>query len=288
MKLYLAQMPGMTRRVWEEMPPPVCQMLAADEIYWRVLISFALFRKFDWWQEQVDSVPGRFEVFADSGAFSAWTQGLDLGVDDYIRWVFENKHHLVGYANLDVRGDLDKTKVHQQAMEAAGLTPVPVFHAGDPFIELERLIERYPYIALGGVAGIKQITHKPLVRWLIQCFKLARGKAVFHGFGITGWRVLKAFPWYSCDSTSWAQGMRYGQIAYFDDEWGKWSGLKLRNGNFYAAGRRLREFGFDPQTYVLYNKSRWGASGALGCFSFMRAEAWLTKRWGPVLIPQSA
>lgn len=86
MKLFLAMMPGMTTRVWEEMPPPARELVRTGELSWRVLVSFAIFRKEDYWMEQVNCVPGaNFEVFADSGAFSAWAQKFELSVDDYIR-----------------------------------------------------------------------------------------------------------------------------------------------------------------------------------------------------------
>ncbi len=77
-------------------------------------------------------------VILDCGAFSAFRQGVDLNVDDYIAYVRRNSEFLHAYASLDVisgtNGHEDsaaRSYENHQRMKDAGLTPIPVFHQGD-------------------------------------------------------------------------------------------------------------------------------------------------------------
>lgn len=69
------------------------------------------------------------EVFADSGAFSAMTQGAPVDVDEYARWLLRNKYLFRVYSNLDVVGDDDRsaegTWANQRRLEDEyGLAPL--------------------------------------------------------------------------------------------------------------------------------------------------------------------
>ena len=76
-------------------------------------------------------------ILLDSGAYSAWKKDITIKVDDYIKFVDENKDKLWHYVELDVKAtdtisvadSIKLTKLNQTIMESADLTPVPVFHA---------------------------------------------------------------------------------------------------------------------------------------------------------------
>lgn len=154
-------------------------------------------------------------VFADSGAFSAMTTGAQIDVHQYAEWLLRWRHNFTVHSNLDVVGDPLATARNQAILEDRyGLEPLPVFHAGSPWSELEQLVERYPYIALGGVAK-RQYNAKMLMPWMVQCFRIAGTRSQFHGFGVTDWKLMSSLPWRSVDSTSWMMGARYGSQLIF-------------------------------------------------------------------------
>jgi len=174
-------------------------------------------------------VENKVELFLDSGAFSAWTQKVEIDIQSYIQFIKENIDCISVYANLDVIGDVEKTWENQMIMEEAGLSPIPVFHAyfEDPKW-LKRYMDRgYEYIALGGMAGgaiTVQALRPVLDRLWRQHLSDADGLPLckVHGFGLTSLPLMLRYPWYSVDSTSWVITGRMGGI--FMPRWyqGKW------------------------------------------------------------------
>jgi hypothetical protein len=165
----------------------------------------------------------KVSLFLDSGAFSAWTQGVEIKVEDYIDFIKEYKDVIDIYANLDVIGlggkqpnrlTAEMTLKNQKIMEKAGLNPIPAFHFGEPLEFLEHYVKNYEYIALG-VAGNYG---KKLIPWLDTCFEdyicdskgMPRTKV--HGFAVTSLPIMLRYPWYSVDSTSWVATSRMGSI----------------------------------------------------------------------------
>lgn len=155
-------------------------------------------------------------LFLDSGAFSAWSRGATIDIQEYISFIKEHKKRLKAYAVLDVIGDAEATWQNQLIMEKAGLMPVPCFHFGEPFKYLQRYVDKYKYIAIGGLARMG--TRKTeMFGFLDKCFSLicdkdGMPKVKTHGFAVTGMYAMKRYPWYSVDSTSWIVQARLGCI----------------------------------------------------------------------------
>lgn len=171
----------------------------------------------------------KVDLFLDSGAFSAWTQGVSIDIYEYIKFIKENEKLITVYANLDVIGDPVKTYENQKIMEESGLHPIPVFHAyyEDPIWLKKYIDEKHDYIALGGMAGgkISAASLQPVLDNLWQDYLTdEKGMPVckVHGFGITGWRLMLRYPWYSVDSTSWVVTGRVGSIYVPRRKNGKW------------------------------------------------------------------
>jgi len=168
----------------------------------------------------------QIDIFLDSGAYSAHTKGITIDIQEYIKFIKENKEHLTVYANLDVIGDADATLANQKIMEEAGLHPMPTFHAGEDIKHLESYLDqKYDYIALGGMVGA---TSNKLLPFLDSCFKVICDKkgmprTKIHGFGMTSFRLLRRYPWYSVDSTSWIMTSRMGSILIPPKINGVWS-----------------------------------------------------------------
>uniref|UniRef100_A0A6M3XMY0 Uncharacterized protein n=1 Tax=viral metagenome TaxID=1070528 RepID=A0A6M3XMY0_9ZZZZ len=153
-------------------------------------------------------------LFLDSGAFSAFSKGAKISLEEYVNFIKGHQEYLEVYANLDVLGDPQATLDNQDKMEQEGLFPLPCFHYGEPIEFLEHYL-KYNYIALGGMVPIAT---NDLLLWLDQifakyiCDDSGMPKVKVHGFGMTSLKLMKRYPWYSVDSTSWVVTSRVGQI----------------------------------------------------------------------------
>lgn len=161
------------------------------------------------------------KVFIDSGAFSAYTLGVDIDLPTYCDYIRRNLDIIrvedgsLMASVLDGIGDPLKTWQNQHAMEALGVRPLPCFHAGEDERYLEWYVANYDYITLGGMVGSST---KQLCVWLDRIWDRyltdgsGRAKIKVHGFGITAVPIMERYPWYSCDSSSWIQSAAFGSI----------------------------------------------------------------------------
>lgn len=171
-------------------------------------------------QAFVDSIraDGR-KVFLDSGAFSAFTKGVEVdlpGYCDYIKRnidIIEKDGNSILASVLDGIGDPLKTWQNQQAMENLGVRPLPCFHYGEDERYLEWYISNYEYITLGGMVPIST---PQLKLWLDRIWERyltdgsGRPRLKVHGFGLTTLSLMERYPWASVDSSSWVQTARVG------------------------------------------------------------------------------
>ena len=240
-----------------------------------LLLSYHYYQNIDI-DELVETLGVPCSIFFDSGAFSADTQGVRIDIDDYIEYVHRYRHLDCLYANLDVIRNPKQTGINQRIMESNGLNPLPVFHLGSPFAYLREMVDKYDYLALGGLVGQpKQLVE----RFLHKCFSICKGKTSLHGFGLTGWKFLKQFPFKSVDSSSWTQAFRFGQVSIFDDQWGRWHKVDLRDRNkAYKYEDLIRSYGFSPNDLCIKSKYDRSVVGALSAMAWMKAERWLTQR----------
>jgi hypothetical protein len=225
-------------------------------------------------------------VFADSGAFSAMTQGVNIDVDKYTDWIKKNRHLFTVYSNLDVIGDAAATLKNQRYMEQKGLSPLPCFHVREDFKYLENYMQHYQYIALG-VAG-NQARREKVMAWIIKCFKIAGNDAVFHGFGLTGWLVMSSFAWHSVDSSSWTSGFRFGIISLFNNTAGRFEKCKL--GDISSCSRLSRLFeesGFDWKDFADRSRNDRAKICAISALAYMKAEQYLRRKFGEIYIPNT-
>ncbi len=155
-------------------------------------------------------------LFLDSGAFSAFTQGIEIDIYAYIDFIKRNKDIIEVYANLDVIGDAKATWKNQLIMEDAGLAPLPVYHYSEPEKYLIRYLERgHDYIALGGLVmknrtGMGRFFDHIFSNFI--CDEKGMPKVKVHGFGMTILKYMLKYPFYSVDSTSWVLTGRMGVI----------------------------------------------------------------------------
>lgn len=171
----------------------------------------------------------KIQLMLDSGAFSAWKRGTEIDIYEYIEYIHKHKHLLYSYVTLDqipgkpnIRKTQDEINAsaavsykNQQYMKSKGLDPIPVFHMGEDWRWLERyMADGEPYIGISPAADLPQ----PQIRdWLDRAFTFVCDedgipKVKTHGFGVASFALLKRYPWFTADATSWALTAAYGSI----------------------------------------------------------------------------
>lgn len=248
----------------------------------RILVSYAFYKK----KKLEDTLPKgvKTDVFLDSGAFTAMTRGKEVKLKEYANYILENKDVLTVYANIDVIRNAQKTWDNQKQMEEEfGLAPLPVFHVAEEWKWLERYLERYRYISLG-VAGTQSKDYFP---WIVRCFQIAKStNTAFHGFGITDWNVLRSFPWYSIDSSTWGGGFRFARMPIFQREHGKMKIISLRSRkDLLENASYFRSLSFSPDDFMKGEVIQRKNVCAVSASAYILAESYLKKRWLGVYHP---
>ncbi|MBU0792216.1 MAG: hypothetical protein KKC55_17400 [Gammaproteobacteria bacterium] len=159
------------------------------------------------------------DFFLDSGAFSAFTQGEKIDIDEYIQFCHVVKDKVKVMANLDVISDFDTTYKNWLHMKSKGINALPVIHFGAPekYFDLYLKEHKVPYLALGGLVPYARQKER-LKEWLDHCFFMIKDHfpMKIHLFGVISAWALRRYPAYSCDGTSWLQGGKFGSTIEFN------------------------------------------------------------------------
>lgn len=182
----------------------------------------------------------KIELILDSGAFSAWTKKSSVCIQDYAAYIKDNCEHFDYCVNLDripgefgrvpspeeVEASADESWRNYLWLEDFGIRTKPVFHQGEQFKWLDKMIDHgIPYI---GISPANDRTTAQKRVWLDQvftriCDASGRPRIRTHGFGVTSIPLLARYPWYSADSTSWMMMGAYGKILVPQwDDAGQW------------------------------------------------------------------
>lgn len=174
------------------------------------LESYLLFKNKDYKQFHIERKLLGKRLFLDSGAFSAFTRGIQINIDEYADFLKKNEQYITTYATLDVIGDYKGTQRNTKYLESKGLHPLPTFHYGSPYEVLEQMVNEYEggYIALGGLVPLST-DRKTMQAHLDKCFSIIKTRCKVHAFGVNGvWAWLR-YPFYSADATSWLMGGKF-------------------------------------------------------------------------------
>jgi hypothetical protein len=224
------------------------------------------------------------DFFLDSGAFTAWSQGKEVDLEEYCDFILEHKDKVTCYAGLDVIGDYKATIKNVDRMIARGLMPIPTFHYGEPYFVLDEY-KKFPYIAIGGIVRLARPSMYAFFDQAWNHLVDENGEAVtkVHGFGLTVDEAMLRYPWYSVDSTTWLNGGKFGIVLHpkhhrrltmsDNSPYSKVIGKHvdtvsdIEREEFYAA---FRERGFEPEelmrdyklrnTWNMLRHMEWGES----------------------------
>lgn len=181
-------------------------------------------------------------LMMDSGAFSAWNSTAAINIEEYFKFCVKHYEDVDYFVALDhipeIPGDTVsaefsatrswnryKDMVHH--FEENSLDPIkiiPVYHHFEHPRHLERmLVAGIPYIGLSP-SNENGVTDDDKRTFLDLCFKLVapNGKPLCktHAFGLSSYKLLGwknntaevEFPFYSADSTTWAEQAKFMNI----------------------------------------------------------------------------
>lgn len=171
----------------------------------------------------------RPKLMLDSGAFSAWKRGVEVNLNQYMGYIDRNHDHIHTYVNLDViPGAPGRASTQAEVEEAAkasyrnhrrmckaGFSPMPVFHYGESFDWLHRLLDDgETYIGIGGMGNTTASTQ---VAFLDRVFTVITDTAGLptvytHGLGVASFDLLRRYPFTTADATSWMMTAAMGSM----------------------------------------------------------------------------
>lgn len=160
----------------------------------------------------------------DSGAFTFRQASRAKGInwyeytEQYANFVKENK--IEKYFELDIDslvGYEEVLKIRKFLESKAGRQSIPVWHLSRGKDEFLKMCDEYPYVAIGGIAGMsamktRQVMQK-LMPYLIREAHVRGAK--IHGLGYTDLKGLRKHHFDSVDSTSWLSSGKYGILYEF-------------------------------------------------------------------------
>jgi len=187
-----------------------------------------------WLRENPD--PKRVTI-CDSGVFSTWSQGNEVDINAYAEFYKDQNDIWKYFVNCDViPGTPGHIPTDQEVEESAqkgwdnwmtlldaGLPAekvIHVFHQNEDLKWLEKLMDFQDKYVKDGYIGISpandRTPHQRML-WLDQvmpyiCNKDGSARIKFHGFGVTSVSILKRFPWFTADSTSWMRAGAMGRL----------------------------------------------------------------------------
>lgn len=238
----------------------------------------SLIKKFvDYFKETPDH---KNKLMVDSGAWTAYTKGIDIDIDEYCRYINEIGDYVDLFAEVDkIPGRFGRPVSDEEAAEAPKISwdnyiymlehvedrfkdkIIPVFHYGEDFKYLQQILDytfedghHIQYMGLGAIADLDSPADR--YNWFDQCFKMIRSSAnpdiKVHAFGMTSLNILKDFPIYSADSTTWVMCSSHGTIIVGDKKLIVSDRALHKNGNLQHKSlavreeveKRVKEYGF--------------------------------------------
>ena len=166
------------------------------------------------------------DVLIDSGAFSLYTRGVPIDLNEYKDFIIQyKKDHKdkitsLNFINLDKIGDSEESWNNQHKLEKMGVNPIPVVHQyGFKKKYLDKAMKEYSFFSLGGMWGRSR--KLDTIPWLEYVFKeimiwVKKGNKLpkIHLLGIGSKSILMKFPAYSCDNTNWMSVTKFGNSKF--------------------------------------------------------------------------
>ncbi|HEY6019837.1 MAG TPA: hypothetical protein VIY48_08005 [Candidatus Paceibacterota bacterium] len=169
------------------------------------------------------------ELMYDSGAFTAWSRGKRVELDDLMRNYdsmlnqYGDKANAVWFISLDViPGSPGRTALGDEIIEACrvsdenfsvlqkryGARVLPVFHQNESLSRLHEVERMAPYIC---VSPRNDLPERARRNWAMEVHAKIPDKPT-HGLATTGHAMLRHVPWTSADSATYVMVAMNGGV----------------------------------------------------------------------------
>ncbi len=139
----------------------------------------------------------------------------------YIEYLCEHQDSYKFCVSLDIIGSGYHSWEVLKYMESFGLKVMPVYHFGEDIKWIKKMVEEYDYIGVGGIG--QDISKEKWLPFANNAFEvICDGKGEKHGFGkplvkVHGFAMgsadmMKRYPFFSCDQSTWTYMARCGTI----------------------------------------------------------------------------
>jgi hypothetical protein len=158
------------------------------------------------------------------------TQEFRDYLDAYAAFIKANSHRIDRYVTVDVIYNPELSWQSLKYLENEhGLDPVPVIHSKTPLKWVEKYIKSgYDYLGIGGLG--QDSSFHTYAEWGDRLYSMIcpasngyKPIVKTHGFAMTGFDLMRRYPWYSVDSASWAQAAAFGMIYIPHKRYGKFT-----------------------------------------------------------------
>lgn len=178
-----------------------------------LLISYAFLKKSkSSFIREIVKAQDKITLLIDSGAFTAFTQGEVITLDEYMDFLKNMPFKCERYFMLDVIGDEVQTKKNLRIMYEKGFKPIPIFTRGAKAADIDEMYKFSDIVALGGVAVKGQNTHG-YVKFFMD--NICKGRKI-HWLGWGDLDFLLHYKPRSYDNSSAFLGSRFGSIGIYD------------------------------------------------------------------------
>ena len=176
------------------------------------LLSYVLDKK-----EIINSLNDGIPIFMDSGAFSAFTKGKKINIDEYIEFINSYGDKLKLIASLDVINEpLQSYNNYEYIYNKINYKDklIPCFHFGEPLEYLDRYLKdsKIKYLAIGGLAGNKKNQNRNSIEGIVNYIRNKNKTIKIHIFGISNVDLINDLDITSIDSSTWIRRAIYGDI----------------------------------------------------------------------------
>lgn len=185
----------------------------------------------------------RGKLLLDSGAFSAWTQGVDIDIDNYIEFINEYDDFIDLYASLDViPGTRYTSPTSDEIVYATNKTwdnfiymrnrvkspdkLIVTYHVGEPIDILHKILNyedefgKIKYMALGGLVSKSESLAIDFIDKCLSIIKNSKNKNIgVHAFGLTNRRIVEKFNLTSVDSSTSIMTAAMGKVIINDRQY---------------------------------------------------------------------
>lgn len=144
----------------------------------------------------------------------------DEYVNDYLSWVKENFDQISYFVELDIQSliGLKRVKAWREQMKKMGIYSkcITVYHSCDEWEDYIEMLDT----SESGYVGFQGLRKKKALIPYFKSLKEAYSRGIrVHGFALTDPKIMKKYPFYSVDSTTWTSSVRYGTYMHIDRDY---------------------------------------------------------------------